>query len=49
MNLWKFAALITGMAVVMLAIKKTVEKVPVIARDQDKRYTTDDFLDDLDK
>lgn len=48
MKVWTFAAFVTSLVVVSMALRKSLEKLPVIARDQDKRYTTDDFLDSLD-
>lgn len=46
MNLWKFAAIVTGLVAATVVVRKVIEKLPVIAQDADHRYGIDDFLDD---
>jgi hypothetical protein len=46
MNLWKFAAVVTGLVAATVVLKKVIEKLPVIAQDPDHRYGIDDFIDD---
>jgi hypothetical protein len=46
MNLWKFAAFVTGLVAATVVVRKVIEKLPVIAQDDDHRYGIDDFIDD---
>lgn len=46
MNLWKFAAIVTGLVAATVVVRKVIEKLPVVALDNDHRYGIDDFIDD---
>lgn len=46
MNLWKFAAFVTGLVAATVVMRKVVEKLPAIAQDADHRYGIDDFIDE---
>jgi phosphosulfolactate phosphohydrolase-like enzyme len=46
MNLWKFAAFVTGLVAATVVVRKVIEKLPVVAQDDDHRYGIDDFIDD---
>jgi hypothetical protein len=46
MNMWKFAAFVTGLVAATVIVRKVIEKLPVIALDADHRYGIDDFIDD---
>ena len=48
MNLWKFAAFVTGLVAATVVVRKVVKRLPVIAQDADHRYSIDDFIDDED-
>jgi hypothetical protein len=46
MNLWKFAAVVTGLVAATVVVRKVVEKLPAVALDADHRYDIDDFIED---
>ena len=46
MNLWKFAAFVTGLVAATVVVRKVIEKLPIIAQDADHRYGIDELIDD---
>ena len=46
MNMWKFAAFVTGLVAATVVVRKVISKLPLLAQDADHRYSIDEFLDD---
>ncbi len=46
MNLWKFAAFVTGLVVVTAVVKKLHQKARLLATDSNHLYSIDDFIDE---